>query len=407
MTNYENQLLGAVLLDANMLDDVSVQIDDFNSPKNQQLWETILRLRANGDAVDTLSVSDELPALTEYIFSLTSEVVTVSNAEFYAGKVQQQAMRRNIEQVVYTLQNSTKDAPDLLEEARLSLDRIDQRHSIGGLVSIDEIFMKSVEALTESPDYMPSPWSYMNDKIGGFRKGALYIIGGRPGEGKTVVGLQIAYHLAKQGAVCFNTLEMPQKELMHRIFAMAAEVRMGNISNNKVTDEEWLKIRNLHESLNDRLFIADKSGQTLQDVRAYAKAVNRRHPLKAIVVDYLQLMQDFERGRSRYESITAISNGLKSLARDLNVPVIALAQLNRATESRANKEPSMADLRDSGSIEQDADVVMLLSRQAIEGDLENERTKMVIDIAKNRHGQTGAMAFQFQGQFSRIIQLGA
>ena len=167
---------------------------------------------------------------------------------------------------------------------------------------------------------------------------------------------------------------------------------------------DWDRIAKNRHLVERPIAIADKSGQTLTDIRAFARQVGKKQPLGAIVVDYLQLMQDTERGRNRYESVTAISNGLKILARDLDVPVIALAQLNRGIEGRKDNAPGLSDLRDSGAIEQDADVVILLNREQAPGDAEDEKNMMILHVAKNRHGKTGHLALRFEGMFARVVE---
>ena len=172
----------------------------------------------------------------------------------------------------------------------------------------------------------------------------------------------------------------------------------------RIYEVDWRRIAEKQNELARPIAIADKSGQTLVDVRAFARQVAKKHKLAAIVVDYLQLMQDTERGRNRYESVTAISNGLKILARDLDVPVIALAQLNRGIEGRKDNAPGLSDLRDSGAIEQDADVVILLNRERANDDGEDDKSKMIMHIAKNRHGKTGHVALRFDGLFARVVE---
>jgi replicative DNA helicase len=261
-----------------------------------------------------------------------------------------------------------------------------------------------VNHLDSEPDYLATEWAMLNDFIGGFRPGALYIIGASPAVGKSVVAVNMAYGMAKHGAVSFHSLEMSKREIMNRLFASVCNVSMDHLEKRKLTDVDWDRIAGGQKAVARPIAIADKSGQTLAEVRAFARQVGRKQKLVGIVVDYLQLMQDTERGRSRYESVTAISNGLKILARDLDVPVIALAQLNRQLEGRKDTSPGLSDLRDSGAIEQDADVVILLNREKALDDGEDEKSKMIFHIAKNRHGRTGMMALRFDGLFARVTE---
>jgi replicative DNA helicase len=218
------------------------------------------------------------------------------------------------------------------------------------------------------------------------------------------VAVNMAFELAGKGAVSFHSLEMSKREIMNRLFASVCNVSMDHLENRTLTEVDWRRIAEKQNELARPIAIADKSGQTLVDVRAFARQVAKKHKLAAVVVDYLQLMQDTERGRNRYESVTAISNGLKILARDLDVPVIALAQLNRGIEGRKDSAPGLSDLRDSGAIEQDADVVILLNRERANDDGEDDKSKMIMHIAKNRHGKTGHVALRFDGLFARVVE---
>jgi replicative DNA helicase len=224
--------------------------------------------------------------------------------------------------------------------------------------------------------------------------------------GKTIVGLQIAWELSKTGPVSFHSLEMGRNELYNRIIASEAQVYIGNIEKGTLKEHDWLKIANVRTKIQShQLAIHDKSGQNLLQIRALANSVKGTGDLKAIVVDYLGLIQDTERGRKRYEMITDISIGLKNLARDLNVPVIALAQLNRGPEQRKDSEPDLADLRDSGGIEQDADAVILLHRVSIaEDQYDWQKSWMVMKVAKNRHGALGQVGLKFEGHLSRVVE---
>lgn len=407
MNNHEQALIASALLDPTSIDEITLSPSDFAAVRHEQIWAVIQRLQTEGAAIDTLSVGDLLPEHQVYLFELTSSSFSPASVAYYAEHIAETAMRRNLEILGHDLIDSaTLPADQVLENARNAFEAISKKENVAQLFSLDELFTDAVDNIGKMPEYIKSPWGILNNFLGGFRPGALYVIGARPAVGKTVVGLQIAYELAKHGGVSFHSLEMPQREMMNRVMASAGEVRLGNIESGNLTEKEWQNLAKLKTTLNSSLFISEKSGQTLADIRKIARAAHKRKPLVAIVIDYLQLMQDTERGRSRYESITAISNGLKSLARDLNIPVIALAQLNREIESKGqDNEPQMSHLRDSGAIEQDADVIILLHRLQAEGDGEDEKTKMKLLIRKNRQGQTGAIALQFQGQFARCIEV--
>jgi replicative DNA helicase len=290
-----------------------------------------------------------------------------------------------------------------MEKAKKSIDGIIERNIAVKPSYVDDELIPYLDEIDKPRNYPLTPWPQLNKVIGGLRPGALYIVGARPGVGKTIVGLQLAWHLSKSGPVSFHSLEMGKTELYNRIIAQECEVYLGNLEKGVPRDHEWEKIVRTIRRTKHELAIHDKSGQTIQQIRALSNSVKNDGNLTAIVVDYLGLIQDTERGRKRYEMITDISIGLKNLARDLEVPVIALAQLNRGPEQRKNSEPDMADLRDSGGIEQDADVVILLHREQIEGDEDWEKSQMIMNIAKNRHGTTNKAWLVFEGHHARVI----
>jgi len=353
-------------------------------------------------------VGSKLPELSAYLWESTSEAPSWQNAAFYEQIIHDRNARLALLQVGSSLV-SAGQAED--SDVDVALDRAADR--IGSVVAgrlredvefISDLILPAVEHLNSAPDFVPTSWGNLNEFLGGFRPGALYIIGARPAVGKSVVAVNMAYQLAASGAVSFHSLEMSKREIISRLFASVCSVSMDHLERRELTPLDWDRIAKNRHLVERPIAIADKSGQTLTDIRAFARQVGKKQPLGAIVVDYLQLMQDTERGRNRYESVTAISNGLKILARDLDVPVIALAQLNRGIEGRKDNAPGLSDLRDSGAIEQDADVVILLNREQAPGDAEDEKNMMILHVAKNRHGKTGHLALRFEGMFARVVE---
>jgi replicative DNA helicase len=407
--NAEKILIGSILLSQGAyLDDCNLIASDFTNERNQKIFALMVQMRRDGEGIDTVTVGSKIPEQTVYLHEATGETPTWHNAPFYEQLIHDRNARWSLVQVGHELQSAgnavDSDVDVALDKAG---DRIEQV-TVGRLRSevefVSDLVLPSVKHLDSEPDYFASDWSHLNEFIGGFRPGALYIIGARPAVGKSVVAVNMAFGLAQHGAVSFHSLEMSKREIMNRLFASVCNVSMDHLENRKLTAVDWQRIAESREKVGRPIAIADKSGQTLSEVRAFARQVGRKQKLVAIVVDYLQLMQDTERGRSRYESVTAISNGLKIMARDLDVPVIALAQLNRQIEGRKDTSPGLSDLRDSGAIEQDADVVILLNREQSDTDGKDEKSKMVLHIAKNRHGRTGYLALRFDGLFARVVQ---
>ena len=408
MTHFEQSVIGSILLtNGKALENLTLAPADFDDLQNERIYKTMLEMKANRQPIDVLTVGAALPKLASYLHDIVTATPTAASVNFYASKVIEEATRRRLA-VAGTMIHSKAQHEDLatvFDTAKKEIDDLIDRNSAVKPSYVADELLAYMDEIDRPKNYPLSPWPLLNEIIGGFRPGALYIIGARPGVGKTIVGLQIAWELSKTGPVSFHSLEMGKHELYNRIVASQAEVYLGNIEKGNLKEWEWERILKVRTDIQShRLAIHDKSGQNLLQIRAQANSVKGSGDLKAIVVDYLGLIQDTERGRKRYEMITDISIGLKNLARDLNVPVIALAQLNRGPEQRKDSEPDMADLRDSGGIEQDADVVMLLHRIRTEEDTQEwQKSQMIIKVAKNRHGITGEAGLKFEGHLARVV----
>jgi replicative DNA helicase len=409
MTYFEQSVIGSILLtNGKALEDLTLTPSDFDDIQNERIYKTMLEMKSARQPIDVLTVGAALPKLASYLHDVVTGTPTASSVKFYANKVIEEATRRRLA-VAGTMIHSKAQHEDLasvFDSAKKEIDNLIDRNSAVKPTYVADELLPYMDELDKPKEYPESPWPSLNEIIGGFRPGALYIVGARPGVGKTIVGLQIAWELSKTGPVSFHSLEMGRNELYNRIIASEAQVYIGNIEKGTLKEHDWLKIANVRTKIQShQLAIHDKSGQNLLQIRALANSVKGTGDLKAVVVDYLGLIQDTEKGRKRYEMITDISIGLKNLARDLNVPVIALAQLNRGPEQRKDSEPDMADLRDSGGIEQDADAVILLHRVSIaEDQFDWQKSWMVMKVAKNRHGALGQVGLKFEGHLSRVVE---
>jgi replicative DNA helicase len=408
VTQFEQSVIGSILLtNGKALDNLTLTPADFDDIANERIYKTLLEMKAGRQPIDVMTVGAALPKLASYLHDIITATPTAASVSYYANKVIEDATRRRLA-VAGTMIHSKAQHEDLatvFDTAKKEIDELIDRNTATKPSYVADELLPYLDEIDKPKHYPESPWPLLNDIITGFRPGALYIIGARPGVGKTIVGLQIAWELSKQGPVSFHSLEMGKSELYNRIISMEAEVYIGNIEKGNLQEWEWDRIAKVRQDIQShQLAIHDKSGQNLLQIRALANSVKGNNRLEAIVVDYLGLIQDTERGRKRYEMITDISIGLKNLARDLNVPVIALAQLNRGPEQRKDSQPDMADLRDSGGIEQDADSVILLHRVQTEDDqFEWQKSQMIMKVAKNRHGGLGEVALKFEGHLSRVI----
>jgi replicative DNA helicase len=270
------------------------------------------------------------------------------------------------------------------------------------LRAVHESMDQVIDGLDREPRFYPTPYHSLDEKIGGFEPGALYIIGARPGSGKTNMLLQCAASLAHKGLVAFSSLEMTEEQLQLRLLAQYGEIDVGSLRTRKLAQSDWEKVAKAKSALNGApIFIDDRASATIADIRAYARSVARRSLLTGVCVDYLQLVRSTEAAgrRSRTEVVDGIAQDLHELAKDLDVPVVAAAQLKRAPQQRGRKRvlPTLEDLREAGGIEQAADAVLLLDR-----DPTNPRDEIDVVVAKNRQGEQGRFRLRWKGRFARM-----
>ncbi|MBT1630432.1 replicative DNA helicase [Curtobacterium flaccumfaciens] len=401
----ELAVIGAVMHTyGKALDRIALAGRDFEDARHGAFFDLMRERHDRGEPVDhiTMSVLPKMdPLFIDRAFEAGwSHAVVTTHAETVATA----ALRRRLVAVGSRLQQlggaSEATEAELRERAYGFLDAA-MGSAVSQVTYLADIVEETVQYMTEQQQFIPTPWPRLNEMIGGLRPGALYVFGARPGVGKTVVAQNLAQTLAQHGGVAFSSLEMGRYELHQRFIAANSDITLYRMKNGRVTDRDVQTIRTNVKRVSPHVAIDDRSSVGLAEIRQHARQVQHDGGLSGIVVDYLQLMEGTS-GSPRHEVVAAFSRGLKVLARDLHVPVIALSQLNRNSESSLSGEPKLSDLRESGAIEQDADLVVLLHRERDAQTKQLDNFHITFDVAKNRHGETGHVTLDWDGTHSRV-----
>lgn len=425
----EKSLLGAVLIDEETLADISehVKPHDFYDKRHATIFAGMTRLYERHKPVDLLTLSDELKKKDEldivggsaYLTELTNYVPTAAHAEAYAEMVSLKAVRRRlikasttISELGYDEDNSTQE---LLEKAEAELFSVSDQSLKQDLTSIETILNDSFDRMEElhrnkgALRGVRTGYRDLDNMTAGLQRSDLIILAARPAMGKTTLVTNLAYNVATvaKQAVLFFSLEMSKEQLVDRMLADASGVDAWNIRTGNLSDEDFSKLSDaMGEMAEAPIFIDDTPGVSVLEMRTKARRIAHEQPIGLIIIDYLQLMQGSGKNDgNRVQEVSEISRGLKLIARELNVPVIALSQLSRSVESRSPQIPQLADLRESGSIEQDADIVMFIYREAYYNP-ETERENITdLIIAKHRNGPVGKVELYFHPERLRFMSL--
>lgn len=427
----EASLLGAILIDADALVKIADTISsfDFYDPRHQRIYEAVNQLYEKRSPIDVLTLADQLKnnsALDlvggpSYLTELTNFVPTASHVEQYADIVAQKSLRRRLikasQQIVELGYDESKALKELVEEAELQLFQVSQSHVKQSVVSIETILAASFDRLDDLHKDkakirgVPTGFRDMDDILAGLQRSDLFILAARPSMGKTALALNLAHNvatLAKQPVLLFS-LEMSKEQLVDRLLSMESGVDAWALRTGNLNDSDFEKIGNAMGTLSEApIYIDDTPGITVSDLRTKARREAHQHPLGLIIVDYLQLMSGGSRfggSENRVQEISEISRGLKGIARELDVPLIALSQLSRSVENRNPQIPQLADLRESGSIEQDADVVAFIYREEYYNPESDKKGITSILIKKHRNGPTGDIDLFFDKQKQRFRSL--
>jgi replicative DNA helicase len=406
----ERAVLSAVLLDHHVLADLTLSADDFYDPRHADIWQEMGRLDRAHEPLDPITLSARLPERARtYLVDLVSAAPSSAAGPYYARIVADKALLRRLSRaatrIVQATHTITADPADIAQDARAEIDKaiLDARQ--GTLEPLPEAIARTIEAIRHPvTDIVSTPWPELHRRLaGGLRPGNLYVLGGRPGDGKSLMAEQLCTHVARTTGrgVLLASLEMSQIEVHLRMLAAASSINLGKLHEGNLDLCEWADLDTALSTLDIPVTIDDTPALKVVDVRARARTLTRTADgLALIVVDYLQLMSASPQ-RNREREVADISRSLKILARELDVPVVATAQVSRGPMLRGSHRPTMYDLRESGAIEADADVVLLLYRPT--DDDERPRDDVEVVIAKNRHGPTGRIVLDWQGHYARIM----
>lgn len=422
----EEAVLGAILLNPSETMNRVVEIlkpTSFYSPRNKLIFEAMMYMFNQNKPIDSLSIAEyfnsknQLDSIggREYLNDLVIDTILTSNIEYYANIIKENALKReliNAGSLIIEESFKNPESATSLEYAEKMIFEISQSKNSGNLETLSSILPETVEQLeyryNNKGSYtgVPSDYYDLDTMTAGFQKSDLIILAARPSMGKTAFALNIAQNIAIRHKipVAVFSLEMSKVQLVLRILCSEAEIDAQRVRTGDIVPGDWQKIAECMDKLHvSPLYIDDTAGVSVSDIRAKCRRLKMQCPdLGMIMIDYLQLIDD-KSSSDRIQQISAISRGLKSLARELNVPIIALSQLSRKVEERTDKRPMLSDLRESGAIEQDADIVMFIYREEYyDKDNPAVKNKAKIIIAKQRNGPTGEIELLFQGATTKF-----
>ena len=425
----EASVLGSILLTDQALEAILIEVglgaDDFYRPRHQLIFGSMVRLkeRSEPEAVDALTVCDDLAKAGKlddaggeaYVHSLSNSVPSAGHARNYARIVKNHAISRRllvttteIQERVYSFEG---DPRALVEEAEAALFKVGHADATGDLRSIEDVLHTELDKLErisrEGLEVTGTPCDFkeLDDLTGGFQKGNLIVLAARPAMGKSALVTNIAENASVNHgkSVALFSLEMSETELAQRFIASQSKLNGDDLRKGRVRADRWPKVMKATEKLaRAPLYVDDSSDIGILEIRAKARRLHARNELGLLIVDYLQLMRPDGSTENRVEQIGQMSRGLKVLARELNIPVIAVSQLSRAVESRTPKTPMLSDLRESGNIEQDADLVMFIYRDDYYNDESDRPGEADIIVAKHRNGPTGKVTLTFLPRYPKF-----
>ncbi|MEX2624833.1 MAG: replicative DNA helicase [Acidimicrobiia bacterium] len=423
----EESVLGALLLSPHAANEVMDKLvpNDFYVPAHQSIFEAMVSLYNANQPIDAVTLSEELRRSAElekvgglgYLTHLVDVVPTASNVEYYAGIVEEHGLRRSLIKAGSTITELAFRTDDevvvVIDRAEQEVLGVAEKRAGDGMVAVGPLFQEAIEHIEALEANgaeitgLSTGFVDLDKKLAGLQKANLVVIAGRPSMGKSALTLNVATHIAGTGkVVAIFSLEMAKEEVVQRILSSVGKVESSKLRTGQLGNQWDRLVSAANRMYKTPIYVDDSSVVMVTDIRAKCRRLKRVKGLDLVVVDYLQLMQGSTR-ENRQQEIAEISRGLKNLARELEVPIIAVSQLNRSVESREDRRPRLSDLRESGALEQDADVVVFIYRHEYyhPDDIEKRGTAEII-IAKHRAGATGTVEMTFMPDFTRFADLG-
>ncbi len=428
----EQSVLGGMLLSKDAIADVVEVLrgPDFYRPAHEMIFDVILDLYGRGEPADPVTVSAELTRSGQlmrvggspYLHTLISSVPTAANAGYYAEIVAERAvLRRLVEAGTRIVQlgygaagGSGGDADDAVDRAQAAIYDVTERRTSEDYVRLEQLLqgtMDEIDAIATRGGAslgVPTGFAELDQITNGLHPSQMVIVAGRPASGKSTIGLDVARSCSIRNGMAsvIFSLEMSKSEITMRLLSAEAKVPLHHMRSGHMSDDDWARLaRRMGEVADAPLYIDDSPNLTMMEIRAKARRLKQRHDLRLVVVDYLQLMTSGKRVESRQQEVSEFSRSLKLLAKELDVPVIAISQLNRGPEQRTDKKPMLSDLRESGSLEQDADMVVLLHREDMYERESPRAGEADLILAKHRNGPTSTVTVAFQGHYSRFVDM--
>jgi replicative DNA helicase len=424
----EQCALGGMLMSKDAISDVMevIRPADHYRPAHQLVHEAILELYGRGEPADPVTVSDLLAKRGElarvggapYLHTLLASVPTAANAGYYARIVRERAILRRLVEVgtriVQLGYAGDGDADELVDRAQAEVYGVTERRVSEDFLPLSEIMpgaLDEIEAIGSRGGVMtgvPTGFADLDALTNGLHAGQMIVIAARPAMGKSTLALDIARAAAvKHGqATVMFSLEMSRNELTMRLLSAESRVPLHAMRTGQLSEEDWTRLaRRMSEVVDAPLFIDDSPNMSMVEIRAKCRRLKQRHDLRMVIVDYLQLMSSPRRVENRQQEVSDMSRSLKLLAKEIDVPVVAISQLNRGPEQRNDKRPLLSDLRESGSIEQDSDVVILLHREDAYERESPRAGEADLIVAKHRNGPTTTVTVAFQGHYSRFVDM--